>query len=329
MNSVRYEGRSYPLAVGGSVLDALLAGGVAAAHSCKAGTCGSCMMRVTEGVIPQKSQSGLKDSWKTQGYFLPCVCLPDTDLSVTGVGADARCGASITGLEALSPDVLCARLACDTSFAFHAGQYVTILLGEKLARSYSIASLPAASLPAPEGREIEIHVRRIAGGRMSGWFHDTARPGDRIEVLGPSGDCFYVPGNPGQPLLLAGTGTGLAPLYGILLDALRQGHAGPIHLFHGAVSKDGLYLVNELRSLAASHSNVEYTAAVLNGSDSQDSAVGVLDQVVLNYYPKLTGWRAFVCGDPAIVKLLKKKIFLAGAASRDIYADAFLPAVLS
>jgi CDP-4-dehydro-6-deoxyglucose reductase, E3 len=46
---------------------------------------------------------------------------------------------------------------------------------------------------------------------------------------------------------------------------------------------------------------------------------------VLKRLPKLSGWRGYICGDPAIVQLLKKKLFLSGMASRDIYADAFLP----
>jgi CDP-4-dehydro-6-deoxyglucose reductase len=57
-----------------------------------------------------------------------------------------------------------------------------------------------------------------------------------------------------------------------------------------------------------------------------DLAVGPIDQIVLKRFPKLSGWRAYVCGDPAIVHSLKKKLFLAGAASKDIYADAFVPA---
>jgi hypothetical protein len=55
-------------------------------------------------------------------------------------------------------------------------------------------------------------------------------------------------------------------------------------------------------------------------------AVGSIDQVVLKRFPKLSGWRGFVCGDPSLVQMLKKKLFLSGMASRDIYADAFLPA---
>jgi CDP-4-dehydro-6-deoxyglucose reductase len=321
MTAISYEGRSYPVAPGTSALDALLSGGVEAPHSCKAGTCGSCMMRAVSGAVPEKAQAGLKASWKAQGYFLPCVCTPDSDLSVTRVGSDARSGATITALEQLSADVLGIRLQCDARVDFRAGQYITLLLDGALARSYSIASLPG-------GRDIEIHVRRVAGGKMSGWFHDTARKGDNVVIQGPSGDCFYVPGSPEQPLLLAGTGTGLAPLYGILLDALSQGHKGPIHLFHGAVHEGGLYLQEALQNLAARHSNVEYTPSVLKGSDKR-LATGSIEKVLLERLPQLSGWRAFVCGDPEIVKLLRKKIFLAGAASRDIYADAFVPSAVT
>lgn len=319
MPAITYSDRSFDLTAGETVLDGLLRNDFAATHCCKAGACGACMMRAVSGAVPFKAQAGLKDSWKAQGYFLPCVCVPDSDITVTAAAESTQVSASIAALDLLSPDVIRVRLRCDSILDYHPGQYVTIMRNSELARSYSIASLPTET-------EIELHVRRVSGGRMSGWLHDEARTGDRVKVLGPSGDCFYVPGRPDQPLLLAGTGTGLAPLYGILRDALGNGHRGQIHLFHGALHDGGLYLVQELRKLAAKHANFEYTAAVLNESASEIGTRGPLDEAVLMRHPKLNGYRAYVCGDPAIVKLLKKKFFLAGAASGDIYADAFLPA---
>ena len=62
------------------------------------------------------------------------------------------------------------------------------------------------------------------------------------------------------------------------------------------------------------------------GASQKDCAIGSIDQVVLKRFPKLNGWRGYVCGDPDLVKSLKKKLFLSGMASRDIYSDAFLPA---
>jgi NAD(P)H-flavin reductase len=276
-------------------------------------------MRALEGEVPAKAQAGLKDSWRERGYFLACVCKPENDLRAAPIDADAQVAARITSLERLSADVLRVRLRCEAAFEFRSGQYVTLLREDGLARSYSIASLP-------EEGELELHVRRLPGGQMSGWLHDQARAGDVVNVLGPLGECFYVPGRDEQPLLLIGTGTGLAPLYGILRDSIRQGHRGIVHLFHGAVRKSGLYLTERLRALAREHAQVEYTPTVLEGEESAELSVGPIDQVVLTKFPKLHGWRGYICGDPDLVRTLKKKVFLAGMASRDIYADAFLAA---
>lgn len=319
MPAIEYEGQSYAVLEGESVLDALLRNGVRAAHSCKAGSCGSCLMRATGGVVPARAQQSLKDSWKAQGYFLACVCKPETDLTLSLAGHDARLGATINGLTPLSHDVLQVRLHCDRPIDYRAGQYVTIVREDGLSRSYSIASLP-------DDGDLQFHVRRVAAGRMSGWLHTGAKVGDRVTVVGPSGECFYVPGSEDQPILMAGTGTGLAPLYGILRDALRQNHRAPVHLFHGALHRAGLYLVDELRRLAEQHPHFRYTPAVLNGDSGEDVEVGPIDQVIKKHVPKLAGWRGFVCGDPALVQMLKKKLFLAGMASREIYADAFTPA---
>lgn len=270
------------------------------------------MLRAVEGGIPATAQTGLKDSWKVRGYFLACVCHPEEDMTCAPVDADAQVPAHILSMDALSADVVRLRLGCDAPFEFSAGQYVTMVRADGLARSYSIASLPEEGF-------LELQVRCLPNGRMSEWIRKDAQIGDTVKVLGPSGDCFYVPGKPEQPLILIGTGTGLAPLYGILRDALSHGHSGPIHLFHGAMREEGLYLREELAELAAVKSNFEYVPSLLHSD-------GPIDQVVLKRFPKPAGSRAFLCGDPSIVQALKKKLFLHGMELRDIHADAFLPA---
>jgi len=318
MPAVHWEGRSYQLNDNETVLDALIRNGAAVSYACKSGICGSCLLRAESGDVPPRAQSGLKDSWKARQYFLACVCQPAADLTVTTVGAEARIGAVIAYLNDLSATVKQVRLSCDAPVDFRAGQYITIVREGGLARSYSIASLP-------EDGAIELHVRLIPNGRMSGWIHHGARPGNRVTILGPSGESFYVPGQADQPLLLAGTGTGLAPLWGVLRDALRNGHRAPIHIFHGATRLDGLYLCDELRRLADEHELVNYTAVLLNGEPSRGIAIGAIDHAILERFPKLAGWRTYLAGDPGVVQSLRKKVFLAGAASRDIFADAFLP----
>jgi NAD(P)H-flavin reductase len=95
-------------------------------------------------------------------------------------------------------------------------------------------------------------------------------------------------------------------------------------LYHGALQPAGLYLVDELTRLAALHPNFEYARCVLRGPATDGERVGPIDQVVLGDLPKLAGWRVFLCGDPALVNMLRKKVYLAGARMKDINADAFV-----
>jgi len=304
--TLNFQSQSFPFDSGESVLDTLLRNGVPVSYSCKAGNCGACMLRAVDGEIPASAQAGLKDSWIAKGYFLACCCRPSDHLAVVPLDADARIAATIADITSIAVDVLRLRLRTEP-FAFRAGQYVTVSLENGLARSYSIASLPGEEY-------LEMHIRLLPNGRMSNWLRNEAQPGSPLQLMGPHGDCFYTPGQAHRPLLLIGTGTGLAPLYGILRDALRNGHHGPIHLFHGARQPAGFYLNDGLSALAREHTNFQYTPTI-----------SPIDQTVAEHYPKPKETSAFLCGDPTLVQLLRKKLFLAGMDLRDIHADAFLP----
>jgi CDP-4-dehydro-6-deoxyglucose reductase, E3 len=316
MPSVTYAGVSYTASPGEAVLDMLLRHGVPVSNSCRAGACQSCLLRATEGSLPAASQRGLKATLIEQGYFLSCSCVPDGDLKIE-LALGIEVSAEIASLEHLTPTVLRARLRLAAPLAYHAGQYVTLRRHDGLSRSYSLASLP-------EDDTLELHVRLAPQGRMSGWLFGTAKAGEGVTVRGPAGDCFYTSGQPDQPLIMIGTGTGLAPLAGICRDALRHGHSGPIHLYHGSRTPEGLYLQCELEALSRSHPNLYYSTVVPAAANA--STADALAKVIAQSHSALTAWRGFICGNPPAVSLLKKKLFLQGMPSREIFSDAFLEA---
>ena len=316
MPSVTFAGVSYASTPGEAVLDTLLRHGVPVSNSCRAGACQSCLLRASAGTIPPVAQRGLKATLVEQGYFLSCSCVPDGDLTIEPA-AGLEVSAAIASLERLTPTVLRARLRLPQPFAYRAGQYVTVKRVDGLSRSYSLASLPTEDT-------LELHVRLAPHGQMSGWLFNEARAGDPLTLRGPAGDCFYTSGKIDQPLLLVGTGTGLAPLAGICRDALRQGHTGAIHLYHGARSAEGLYLQQELFALSGRHATFQYTAVVPEADTV--STADTLTRMIANRHPSLAGWRGFVCGNPPAVSMLKKKLFLQGMPAREIFSDAFLEA---
>jgi ferredoxin-NADP reductase len=226
--------------------------------------------------------------------------------------AHQRIEAEVHSLEPLSGTVLRVRLKPLAKFAYRPGQFVRLITEDGLVRSYSIASTPEV---APL---VELHVRLIPGGRMSGRLMDATAPGDRLLVSGPSGGCTYDGIAPDQPLILAGAGTGLAPLWGVLHDALARGHRGPITLYHGALDAAGLYLREELEALAERHANFAYRPCLMDRGEDL--------LAVVKADPALKGAGVYLCGDAPLVERLRKALFLAGARLADIRADAFAAA---
>ena len=232
-----FEGRDYELRPGESVLDAMARHGVGLPSACRVGSCQACMIRSVSGDPGPDARRGLKATWLASGYFLACLARPLSDLTVAEPGNETRTPARLISARPIGPGVLRVLVRPDRPLDYQPGQHVTLSRAGGITRIYSIVSLPAQS--ARTG--IELHVRVYPAGAMSGWL-TRARPGAPLSLGSPAGECFYVPGNHGGPLLLAGTGTGIAPLLAIARAALAGQHPGPIVVIHGAAGPDGLYL---------------------------------------------------------------------------------------
>lgn len=321
MTRITFDGQSYDCKENDTVLDCLNAHGVPVPSSCKAGVCQTCLMRATAGKLPPESQKGLKPTLVMQNYFMACSCRPIEDIAVAMPEAGAgKVPATVIDIEPLNGDIVCVKLNPDGPFEYRAGQYINFFRDKATSRSYSLASV------AKLDDCIKLHVRKIPDGRVSTWIHESLAAGDSVEISEAAGDCFYVPGNPEQGLLLIGTGSGLAPLYGIIRDALHDGHAGPIRLYHGSLNVEGLYLITELRQLAQEHHNFTYVPCISEGEAPDGFSPGIVLDVALRENPSLSGWRVYLCGNPAMVDAAKKKTFLAGASMKEIYADPFVAA---
>ncbi len=320
MVKITFEGERYTCTDSESVLDCLTRHGHDIPSSCHSGVCQTCMMRAVNGNPPAEAQTDLKATLAAQNYFLACSCKPKSDLEVVLAGSEVvqRVTARIVDKQTLNQEIVKISLRCQQPFTYQPGQFLNVFRRDGLSRSYSIASIPQ------ENETIDLHVRKLEGGQMSTWLHDELAIDDELDVSGATGDCFYVPGDPSQNLLLVGTGSGLAPLWGILRDALARGHHGTIHLFHGSHSVVGLYLIDELRTLTQHHENFHYTPCVSSDDVPEGFTPGRADQVALKQYPKLDGWRIYLCGHPEMVAVLKRRAFLSGASLQDIYADPFV-----
>lgn len=318
MPKIRYEGQDYLTEGDETVLDCLLRHGVSVSYGCKAGACQSCLMQAVDGALPSDAQKGLKDTQKFDKYFLSCVCRAQSDLEVSTSGAPLKAyTVPVIEVERLNADIARLRLGLPEGFSYRAGQFINLVGPGETLRSYSLASVPELD------DFLELHIQRVPSGLVSNWVHHELKPNDKLTISSAMGQCFYVPVRHDQPLLLIGTGSGLAPLYGIARDAIYQGHSGPIHLYHGSSRADGIYYLEELHSLAERHEQLNYTPTVSRPHELPKVASGRANDKALQSFSKLDGWRVYLCGHPEMVNSTRTSAFLAGADMQDIYADPF------
>jgi NAD(P)H-flavin reductase/ferredoxin len=318
VSEIRYGGEKYPAEPGENVLDVLLRNNADVPYSCRKGVCMSCISRLDEGRVGPQSQENLKKTLVEQGYFLACKATVTGNMAIAAPdNKTLYTPARVKILQKLSGEVTRLVLQPATPLYYHAGQYVTLRRLDGLSRSYSLASVPFLDTA------LEFHVRRMPDGRMSNWITKDLREGDDLEFQGPNGSCFYTSDDPHKPILLIGTGSGLAPLYGILRDALFSGHKGDIRLYHGSRLDTGLYLKQRLFDLASQHRNFWYQPCVSSGVAPSECKSGRASDRALDDLEDLSGWSVYLCGDPGMVKDTQRKVYLAGAATNDIHSDAF------
>ncbi len=321
MPTITFADRQIACDTSQSVLDALLDAGFAIPHGCRQGICQSCLLRADSGTVPESAQQGLSAVKQKQGYFLSCRCQPTGDLHISQKPPEDHFhSARVIEKRRLNAEVMLITLECQENIDYFAGQFVNLRRAEDgLVRSYSIANSRQA------GHKLNFHIRKLPGGRFSEWVFDRLSVGDTLEVSEPKGESCYTPGqNLTQPLLLIGTGTGLAPLAGIVQEAITEGHIGEIHVYHGSRTPDSLYWVDEMQKLTDKHAHIHYTPCVSREACSESFSQGRAHDVALNRIESLKGWRVYLCGHPDMVKSAKQQAYLKGASLKEIHADPFL-----
>ncbi|MBC3363972.1 iron-sulfur-binding ferredoxin reductase [Pseudomonas sp. SWRI154] len=308
MPELKVTDRQWTVTAGANLLDALNQAGVPVPYSCRAGSCHACLVQCVSGDVRDSRPDALSPAQRDQGWRLACQCQVTEDVQIHTFDPQ-RDGqaAEVVAVDWLGADVLRLRITPERPLRYRAGQHLVLWAGD-VARPYSLASLPG------EDRFLEFHL----DCREPGQFISAARQlkaGDPIrlgELRG--GALHYDPDWHDKPLWLLASGTGLAPLFGILREALRQQHQGAIRLIHVARDACGHYLAKPLQALAAKHPNLSVEWII--GAE----APAALAQLRLTSRQT----QALVCGHPERVEAFAKRLYLAGLPRNQLLADVFL-----
>ncbi|GBR09545.1 NO-inducible flavohemoprotein [Acetobacter oeni] len=121
-------------------------------------------------------------------------------------------------------------------------------------RNYSISS-------APGNEAYRISVRRIPGGTVSDWLHDSVKPGTVLQVSAPAGDFTLTEPVPPSVVLLS-AGIGLTPMISLLSTLISGKTQTAVRYIHGTRSAETEAFGEAISSLAAKgtiHGDIFYS----------------------------------------------------------------------
>jgi len=309
MPELRVGARHVRVASQSNLLDALLAAGIEVPYSCRAGSCHACLVRCVAGEPQDRLPDALAPDKRAEGWRLACQCQMVDDLEVEPFDPQRDgIGAQVVALDWPGAHVLRLRLQAARALRYRAGQHLVLWSAGGVARPYSLASLPG------EDDWLEFHI----DCRQSGAFSDAARHlkvGDSLrlgELRG--GALHYDPDWQTRPLWLLAAGTGLAPLYGVLREALRQEHRGAIRLLHVAHDSADHYLSSELQTLASEHGHLQVDLVTAAQLPAALAELRLVSRQTL----------ALLCGHPKTLDSFARRLYMAGLPRGQMLADVFL-----
>ena len=318
--------------------ETILAGAVRAGlllpYGCRDGACASCKSRILSGDVDYgiHQASTLTDNEKTQGYVLPCVAKPRSNLTLecrevrrAGDIQIRKLPARIEKIELPAPEVaiVSLKLPANERLQFLAGQYIDILQKEGRRRSFSLAT------PPHNDGFLQLHVRHMPNGAFTEHLFADQPIKEIIRIEGPHG-AFYLREQSDKPMIFVAGGTGFAPIKSVIEHAFHQRIVRTMVLYWGQRTKRDLYLPELPLSWAANHPNFKYVPVLSEPlpDDEWTGRTGLVHQAVLDDYSDLSGHQVYACGAPVMVDAARRDFTqLRKLPPDEFFADSFVSAV--
>lgn len=238
--------------VGGkaALLDELSESGFSVNFSCRRGDCGQCAATPISGEFTALDAA---TPWQQGSQILLCNSRAVGDVAIEIEYLPEledirhlRSPCKIVQLNKLSANVVevLLRLPPNSSLRFVPGQHIRLTNRAKVTRSYSLAE------PAGLDNLLRIHVQRMEGGAFSHYLFNEAAANDLLHLEGPAGTFFPRQSHAVKKLIFLATGTGIAPIYAILLN-LSSAEQLPVDitLIWGNRRREDAYLDDALKTL--------------------------------------------------------------------------------
>lgn len=176
-----------------------------------------------------------------------------------------------------------------------AGQSMTLRLmvdGEKLFRTFSIASAPDAS------GHVEMTIKAHREGRVTRWMHDALQVGAQIEASAPRGR-FSIVNRGSAPLALVSAGSGASPLMAMLRHLAASDPEANIVWLHAARTPRDVLFGAEIARLQARMPNLKVAVTVATPEPGWFGFSGRISRRLVSVAAPDYGRREVFCCGPA------------------------------
>lgn len=230
------------------------------------------------------------------------------------------------------------------TFAYKQGQHITIrqvLDGHELRRAYSMSSSPLEP-------RFAVTIKKVDGGRMSGYIHDTIKEGDTLDLAPPDGR-FYTTLNPDKrrTYYVFGAGSGITPLLSIVKTALEAEPMSTIFLLYGSRNEEYIIFREELEQLSTRYVGQLFVEHILSQpkKEAAGSFLGIFKKYTSNWSGKtgridgraVTGFldenlahgpeeecQYFICGPGNMADTVKATLLGRGIEAKQIHTEHFV-----
>ena len=230
---------------------------------------------------------------------------------------------TIKSIASLTADAVAIRFDVSNNafFQFEAGQYITIkhdINGEEVRRAYSICSMNA------EG--VTIGVKKVEDGRMSTFLTESAKNGDVLQVMPPSGN-FVIKGD-NKHIVGICAGSGVTPIIAMIKTELAKPSDAKFTLIYGNKTQDSSMFSDEIKQLQEENPerfkihwafSRERIAGTINGRLDKNT----IQQLLNTFMPLKTADAYFVCGPGELIDNTNELLLLNNINQKKINFERF------
>ena len=201
---------------------------------------------------------------------------------------------------------------------FIAGQFMMVHLekdGKPHKKPYSIASSPSLD------HQIELCIKLVEGGYVSTWFFNL-KEGDVIHTSIPYG-VFTIREPWQENLVFVGTGTGVAPLRGMIQNLYEKGCTKNIWLVFGNRYETDILYENEWRELEKKHKNFHFIPTVSRPKNWKGETAYVQDIIKKQFAGQTEGLDFYGCGLVPMCQQLKTTLLEMNIPKDRIHFEQF------